>query len=59
MAIPKEIPAVERPSSEIYSFRQVLRYLRKCMKVRVGDSDKWKDNTRLKYVQKLYEELGV
>lgn len=45
--------------SEVYSFRQVMRYLNKIKMVRVGDSDKWIPAQTVKYVDELKKALNV
>lgn len=45
--------------SDVYSYRQVMRYLSKCKMVRVGDSDKWVPAQTVKYVSELLYALGV
>lgn len=43
--------------SEIYSFRQVFRYLSKVKKVRVGESEKWTTCETLRYIKDLTDAL--
>jgi len=45
--------------SDTYSYKQVMRYLSKSKKVRVGDSDKWVDAQTVKYVTELCSALDV
>ena len=49
----------KNPAASKYSFRQVMRYLSKCKRVRVADSDKWVPNQTVKYVSDLANSLGV
>ena len=49
----------QNPASSKYSFRQVFRYLSKCKRVRVGDSDSWLPNVTLNYIASLAKSLGV
>ena len=49
----------EKMISDVYTYRQVMRYLSKSKKVRVGDSDKWVDAQTVKYVAELCSALGV
>ena len=44
--------------SDRYSYRQVMRYLSKCKKVR-SDDGAWTDNSRVKYVSHLASILGI
>jgi len=45
--------------SDVYSYRQVMRYLSKIKMVRVGDSNKWIPAQTVKYVEELKKSLGV
>lgn len=45
--------------SDVYSFRQILRYLSKAKMVRVGDSDKWVMCQTVKYIDGLLKILDV
>ena len=45
--------------SDVYSYRQVMRYLSKCKKVRIGDSDQWESCQVLKYTEQIISALGV
>ena len=45
--------------SEVYSYRQVMRYLNKIKMVRVGDSDKWVPSQTVSYVNELKQALNV
>ena len=45
--------------SEVYSFKQVIRYLSKCKMVRVGDSDRWVPSQTVKYVSDLCAALSI
>jgi len=51
--------SVVKMISDVYSYRQVMRYLSKCKMVRVGDSDKWVPAQTVKYVSELLYALGV
>lgn len=44
--------------SDRYSYRQVMRYLSKCKKVR-SDDGAWLDNSRVKYISQLVSLLGI
>lgn len=54
----KKLLAKDKIASK-YSFNQVMRYLSKCKRVRVADSDKWIPNTTVKYVSELARSLCV
>ncbi len=45
--------------SDVYSFKQIMRYLSKCKMVRVGDSDRWVPSQTVKYVSDLRAALGI
>lgn len=45
--------------SDLYSFRQIMRYLSKAKMVRVGDSDKWVPSQTVKYINDLMNALSV
>ena len=45
--------------SEVYSFKQVMRYLSKCKMVQVGDSDRWVPSQTVKYVSDLCAALSI
>ena len=47
------------PLSSVYSYKQLLRILGKVKRVRVGDSDKWVQNSTLKYTAEILSALGV
>jgi len=42
-----------------YSFKQLLRYLAKSKKARVGESQKWVDVQRLEHINDLCHAIGV
>ena len=44
--------------SDRFSFRQVLRYLSKCKKIRIDDGS-WIDNKRVKYILELSSALNL
>lgn len=44
--------------SDRFSFRQVLRYLSKCKKIRIDDGS-WIDNNRVKYILELTSALDL
>ncbi|MCQ2914886.1 MAG: transposase [Alphaproteobacteria bacterium] len=52
---------VQKEIMNKHSFKQIIHYLSKCMKVRycVANENKWKDNKRLKYIQEIVEILGI
>lgn len=54
----KKLLAKDKVASK-YSFSQVFRYLSKCKRIRVADSDKWIPNKTVKYVSELVKSLGV
>ena len=54
----KKLLAKDKLASK-YSFRQVFRYLSKCKRIRVADSDKWIPNSTVKYIEQLAYSLGV
>lgn len=45
--------------SEVYSYRQVMRYLSKYKMLRVGDSENWIPCQMVKYISELAMDLGV
>lgn len=45
--------------SEVYSFKQVMRYLSKCKMVRVGDSDSWIPAQTVNYISDLRSALAI
>ena len=40
----------DKKLSEKYSFKQLMIYLSKAKKVRIGEDDKWRDGTTVAYV---------
>ena len=47
------------PLASKYSFHQIFRYISKCKRVRLPDSDSWVPNATVKYVADLASALGV
>lgn len=45
--------------SDVYSYKQVMRYLAKYKMVKVGDSDKWVPCQTVKYISELVAVLGI
>lgn len=45
--------------SDVYSYKQVMRYLSKYKMVNVGDSNKWVPCQTVKYVNELAKSLGI
>jgi len=50
---------VMKKITDLYSYRQVMRYLSKCKKVRVEEDGPWMNNRKVKYVSRLAEALGL
>ena len=42
-----------------YSLKQLIIYLSKAKKVRIGEDDKWRDGTTVAYVSDLCKTLGI
>ena len=49
----------DKKLSEKYSFKQLMIYLSKAKKVRIGEDDKWRDGTTVAYVSDLCKTLGI
>ena len=45
--------------SEVYSYKQIMRFLSKCKMVRVGDSERWIPAQTVNYVSELRAALGI
>ena len=56
---PKSRSGAVKMISDVYSFRQIMRYLSKSKMVRVGDSDKWVPCQTVKYIDELLKALNV
>ena len=54
----KKMVAKDKIASK-YSLHQIFRYLSKCKRLRVGESDNWIPNQTVKYVSELAKSLGV
>jgi len=51
----------EKELNKSYSYKQIIRLLPKCQKIRYTSSNllKWRDNKRLKYIQNIANSFGI
>ena len=56
---PKSKGGAVKTISEVYSYRQILRYLSKCKMLRVGESTVWTPSETVNYIKDLKSALGI
>jgi len=49
----------EKKLAERYSFNQLMGYMAKLKKVRLGEDKKWRDSTTVAYIEDLWKTLGI
>lgn len=42
-----------------YSFNQLMGYISKLKKIKIGDNEKWRVNTTVAYVEDIWNQLGI
>lgn len=42
-----------------YSFNQLMRYIAKLKKVRLGEDAQWRTSTTVAYIEEIWKKLGI
>lgn len=49
----------EKKLAEKYSFKQLMGYIFKLKKIKIGEDDKWRNNTTVAYIEDICNQLNI
>ena len=49
----------EKKLAEKYSFKQLMGYISKLKKIKIGEDDKWRNNTTVAYIEEICNQLNI